>query len=89
MTEMKEMATKAMNEGLSLQIHRTGPGRDRMLSSKRGSLSSRAVRPLFCYSGSSSLSSLSPNLAGLQANFAIGTADDEYERQADRIAERQ
>ena len=84
---MKEMATKAMNGGLSLQIHRTGPGRDRMLSSKRESLSSGAARPLLCHSCSSSLSSLSPKLAGLQAKLVVGTADDEYERQADRIAE--
>jgi len=87
MIEMKETATKAMNEGTSHQIHRTGPGRDRMLSSKRVSLSSGAARPLLRHSCSSSLSSLSPKLAGLQAKLVVGPADDEYEREADRVAE--
>jgi len=87
MIEMKETATKAMNEGTSHQTHRTGPGRDRMLSSKRVSLSSGTARPLLHNSYSSSLSSLSPKLAGLQAKLVVGPADDEYEREADRVAE--
>ena len=84
---MEEMATKAQKkENSSLQRRQTDVRQEKLLSSQRYSLSELA-KPLHCHGGSSSLAGLYPKLSVVQAKLVVGPADDEYEREADRVAE--